>query len=71
MAGWQQDQSGQARSLIQVADVDRVVEPLRAEGTAGKPSGTFPKVTLGDDGAPALDGAPSGDAPTKTTREAS
>ncbi|WP_193104550.1 FKBP-type peptidyl-prolyl cis-trans isomerase [Brachybacterium sp. FME24] len=69
MAGWQQDQSGQARSLIQVADVDRIVSPLRAEGEPGSPSGTFPAVSLGDNGAPALDGAPEGEAPTATTRE--
>lgn len=69
MAGWQQDQSGQARSLIQVADIDRVVEPLRAEGEPGDPSGDFPAVTLGEDGAPALEGTPEGDPPAKTTRE--
>ena len=43
MAGWQQDQSGQARSLLQVADVDRVVEPLRAEGKAGRALGDIPE----------------------------
>lgn len=69
MAGWQQDQSGQARSLIQVADVDRVVSPLRAEGDPGKPSGTFPAVKLGEDGAPALEAAPEGEPPTSTVRE--
>ncbi|MDN5685431.1 MAG: FKBP-type peptidyl-prolyl cis-trans isomerase [Brachybacterium sp.] len=69
MAGWQQDQSGQARALIQVADIDRVVEPLRAEGEPGDPSGDFPAVTLGEDGAPALEGAPEGDPPSETTRE--
>ncbi|MGP5033738.1 FKBP-type peptidyl-prolyl cis-trans isomerase [Brachybacterium alimentarium] len=69
MAGWQTDQSGQARSLVQVGDVDRVVSTLRAKGDPGKPSGDFPEVTLDDDGAPAISGAPEGDAPTKTTRE--
>lgn len=69
MAGWQQGSSGSAVSLVQVADVDRVVSPLRAEGSAQKPSGTFPKVTLEKSGAPKLDGKPSGDAPTKTVRE--
>src|SRR5690606_36303204 len=52
MAGWQQDSSGQARSLLQVADVDRVVSPLRAEGTAGSPSGTYPEVSLDGNGVP-------------------
>lgn len=69
MAGWQTDQSGQARSLVQVGDVDRVVSTLRAKGDPGKPSGDFPEVTLDDDGAPAISGAPEGDSPTKTTRE--
>src|SRR5690625_5536775 len=32
MAGWQNDQSGQSLSLIQVGDIDRVVAPLHAEG---------------------------------------
>lgn len=69
MAGWQQDANGQARSLLQVGDVDRIVSPLRAEGKPGKPSGTFPKVTLGDNGAPAIDGPPKGEPPAKTARE--
>lgn len=69
MAGWQQDSSGQARSLLQVADVDRVVSPLRAEGEPGDPSGTYPEVTLGDDGAPAISGPGEGEAPTATVRE--
>ncbi|GAB4096131.1 FKBP-type peptidyl-prolyl cis-trans isomerase [Brachybacterium horti] len=69
MAGWQQDSSGNAVSLVQVGDVDRVVSPLRAEGAEQKPSGSYPKVTLGKDGAPAIDGPGSGDAPAKTVRE--
>jgi hypothetical protein len=69
MAGWQQDATGQARSLLQVADVDRVVSPLRAEGEAAEPSGTFPGVTLAEDGAPALDAPPEGEPPTATERE--
>ncbi|WP_157975674.1 FKBP-type peptidyl-prolyl cis-trans isomerase [Brachybacterium sp. YJGR34] len=69
MAGWQQDTGGQARSLLQVADVDRIVSPLRAEGAAGSPSGTYPSVTLAEDGSPTLDAAPEGDAPGSTVRE--
>lgn len=69
MAGWQTAQSGSAVSLIQVADIDRVVSPLRAEGEEQQVSGDFPAVTRGDDGAPTLEGTPEGDAPTETTRE--
>ena len=69
MAGWQQGNDGQAYALLQVADVDRVVSPLRAEGEPGSPSGTFPAVTLDEDGAPALDAPPEGEAPTATVRE--
>lgn len=69
MAGWQQDSTGQARSLLQVADVDRVITATRAEGEPGDPSGTFPSVTLAENGAPALDAAPEGEPPTSTTRE--
>lgn len=69
MAGWQQASDGQAYSLLQVADVDRVVSPLRAEGEPGSPSGDYPAVTLGDHGAPALEAAPEGEAPTSTVRE--
>lgn len=69
MAGWQQDQNGTSRSLIQVADVDRVVSPLRAEGEPQEPSGTFPAVTLGEDGAPELESAPEGEPPAQTVRE--
>lgn len=69
MAGWQQSSNGQAYSLLQVADVDRVVSPLRAEGEPGSPSGDYPAVTLGDDGAPSLEAAPEGEAPTSTVRE--
>ncbi|MDN5901384.1 MAG: FKBP-type peptidyl-prolyl cis-trans isomerase, partial [Brachybacterium sp.] len=69
MAGWQQSADGQAYSLLQVGDVDRVVSPLHAEGEPGSPSGTFPAVTLADNGAPALDAPPEGEAPTSTVRE--
>ncbi|MCT1775386.1 FKBP-type peptidyl-prolyl cis-trans isomerase [Brachybacterium sp. p3-SID957] len=69
MAGWQQSQTGQSMSLIQVGDIDRIVAPLRAEGKPQEPSGDFPAVNLGENGAPSLDGAPEGEPPTKTTRE--
>lgn len=69
MAGWQQGGDGQAYSLLQVADVDHVVSPLRAEGSAGAPSGTYPEVSLGDAGAPALAGPYEGEPPAKTVRE--
>lgn len=69
MAGWQQDSTGQARSLLQVADVDRVVSPLRAEGKTEAVSGDFPEVSLGDNGAPAISGKGQGEPPTTTTRE--
>ncbi|ASK64590.1 peptidylprolyl isomerase [Brachybacterium avium] len=69
MAGWQQSADGQAYSLLQVADVDRIVSPLRAEGEPAEPSGALPSVTLADDGAPALDAPPEGEAPTSTERE--
>ena len=69
MAGWQQDSSGQARSLLQVADVDRVVSPLRAEGTAGSPSGTYPEVSLDGNGVPSIAGPGEGEPPAKTVRE--
>ena len=69
MAGWQQDSSGQARSLLQVADVDRVVSPLRAEGTAGSPSGTYPEVSLDGNGVPSISGPGEGEPPAKTVRE--
>ncbi|WP_233190754.1 FKBP-type peptidyl-prolyl cis-trans isomerase [Brachybacterium sp. UMB0905] len=69
MAGWQQGGDGQRYALIQVADVQRVVSPLRAEGEPGEPSGDFPAVTLGEDGAPSLEGAPEGEPPAETVRE--
>ncbi|HJB09961.1 MAG TPA: FKBP-type peptidyl-prolyl cis-trans isomerase [Candidatus Brachybacterium merdavium] len=69
MAGWQNDQSGQSLSLIQVGDIDRVVAPLHAEGDPQEPSGDFPAVTLDESGAPSLDSAPEGEAPTATARE--
>ena len=69
MAGWQQSSDGQAYSLLQVGDVDRVVSPLRAEGEPAEPSGTFPTVTLAENGAPALDAPPEGEAPAATVRE--
>lgn len=69
MAGWQQGNDGQAYSLLQVADVDRVVSPLRAEGEPADPSGSFPTVTLAENGAPALDAPPEGEPPAQTTRE--
>ncbi|MGO3287729.1 MULTISPECIES: FKBP-type peptidyl-prolyl cis-trans isomerase [unclassified Brachybacterium] len=69
MAGWQQGRDGQAYSLLQVADVDRVVSPLRAEGTAGTPSGTYPSVRLDGNGAPSIDAPPEGEAPAETVRE--
>lgn len=69
MAGWQQDQSGQARALVQVADVARKIDPLRADGEPGDPSGDFPAVTLDENGAPKLDGKPEGDPPAETTLE--
>jgi peptidylprolyl isomerase len=69
MAGWQQSADGQSYSLLQVADVERVISPLRAEGEPGDPSGDYPEVTLGDDGAPSISGAGEGDAPSKTVRE--
>ncbi|GAA1487730.1 FKBP-type peptidyl-prolyl cis-trans isomerase [Brachybacterium sacelli] len=69
MAGWQTSQSGDNYSLVQVADIDRVVDPLRAEGESGDPSGDFPAVTLDDKGAPALQDTPQGDPPTETVRE--
>jgi len=49
--------------------VDRVVSPLRAKGEPGSPSGDYPEVTLGDDGAPALAGPLEGEGPSKTERE--
>nr|WP_214651022.1 FKBP-type peptidyl-prolyl cis-trans isomerase [Brachybacterium halotolerans] len=69
LAGWQQDASGSMISLIQVADIDRVVSPLRAKGKVQKTSGDLPAVKLGKDGAPSLEGKPEGDPPSKTTRE--
>ncbi|MGY5764566.1 FKBP-type peptidyl-prolyl cis-trans isomerase [Brachybacterium sp. DNPG3] len=69
MAGWQTDTSGTTYSLVQVADVDRVIPSLRAEGEAQEVSGDFPTVTLAEDGAPSLDSTPTGDAPTETVRE--
>lgn len=69
MAGWQQSAEGQAYSLLQVGDVQRVVSPLRAEGEPGEPSGDYPEVTLGDDGAPSISGPGEGDGPSKTVRE--
>lgn len=69
MAGWQQSSNGQAYSLLQVGDVDRVVSQLRAEGTAGTPSGAYPSVSLDGNGAPSLDSPPEGEAPTETVRE--
>lgn len=69
MAGWQQDASGTAVSLIQVSDILRKVEPLRAEGEEQEPSGDYPAVTLAEDGAPSLDSTPEGEAPTETVRE--
>lgn len=69
MAGWQQSSDGQAYSLLQVGDVDRVVSPLRAEGEPAEPSGTFPTVTLAENGAPTLDAPPEGEAPAATVRE--
>lgn len=69
MAGWQQSQTGQSISLIQVGDIDRIVQPLRAEGEPQEPSGSFPTVTLAENGAPSLDSAPEGEPPTETTRE--
>lgn len=68
MAGWQQSTSGQAYSLIQVADIDRII-PGRAEGEAVAPSGDFPAVTLAENGAPSLAAAPEGEPPTATTVE--
>ncbi|MGP5260129.1 FKBP-type peptidyl-prolyl cis-trans isomerase [Brachybacterium paraconglomeratum] len=69
MAGWQQGNDGQAYSLLQVGDVDRVVSPLRAEGEQGDPSGTYPDVTLDDSGAPSISGPGEGEPPAKTVRE--
>ena len=69
MAGWQQSTEGQAYSLLQVGDVERIVSPLRAEGEPGEPSGDYPEVTLGEDGAPEISGPGEGEAPTKTVRE--
>jgi len=69
MSGWQQDSNQQMVSLVQVADIDSVVSPLRAEGTAEAPSGTYPAVTLGDDGAPAISGPGEGEPPSATVRE--
>lgn len=66
MAGWQQDQTGQARALLQVADIDRVV-PLRAKGEPAAPAEGVPQVQLGDNGAPSLKAAPSGEPPQETT----
>ncbi|MDN6330501.1 MAG: FKBP-type peptidyl-prolyl cis-trans isomerase [Brachybacterium sp.] len=69
MAGWQQSADGQAYSLLQAADVDRIVSPLRAEGEPAEPSGTYPTVTLAENGAPSLDAPPEGEEPTETVRE--
>ncbi|MFC7458003.1 FKBP-type peptidyl-prolyl cis-trans isomerase [Brachybacterium sp. GCM10030267] len=69
MAGWQTTTSGQSYALIQASDIDRVVSPLRADGEAQEPSGTFPAVSLDENGAPSLESAPEGEAPTETVRE--
>lgn len=69
LAGWQQDSSGQMRSLLQVADIDRIVSPLRAEGEEQPASGSFPPVTRAENGAPALSSPPVGDPPAATQRE--
>lgn len=69
MAGWQQSQTGQSLSLIQVGDIDRKITTMRAEGEPQETSGRFPSVTLAENGAPSLDSAPEGEPPTETTRE--
>lgn len=70
MAGWQQYPSTQEMlSLIQVADIDRIVTATRAEGKAASPSGSYPEVTLGDDGAPSIAGPAQGDPPSTTVAE--
>ncbi|MFC0674282.1 FKBP-type peptidyl-prolyl cis-trans isomerase [Brachybacterium hainanense] len=69
MSGWQKDGSGAMVSLVQVADIDQVVSPLRAEGAAAAPSGTYPAVTLGEDGAPAISGPGEGEPPAATIVE--
>lgn len=70
LAGWQQDAaSGSMRSLIQVADIDRVLSATRAEGDEQQAPEGLPAVTLGDDGAPDIDGIPDADPPTETSSE--
>jgi peptidylprolyl isomerase len=69
MAGWQQDQSGQMLALVQVADIDRVIDPMRAEGEEQDPSGDFPTVTRADNGEPSLDANFEGDPPTEAVTE--
>lgn len=70
LAGWQQDATdGSMRSLIQVADIDRVVDPARAEGEEAPAPEGLPTVTLDDDGAPSIDDVPDGDPPDTTRRE--
>jgi peptidylprolyl isomerase len=69
MAGWQQNQStGQMQSLVQVADIDGIALD-RAEGKKAKPSGDWPTVKLGKNGAPSLSGKAKAKAPDKTVVE--
>jgi peptidylprolyl isomerase len=69
MAGWQQNSStGQMQSLVQVADIDGIALP-RAKGKKAKPSGDWPTVKLGKNGAPSLSGKAKADAPDKTVVE--
>lgn len=69
MSGWQQDANGQMVALVQVADIDQVVSPLRAEGEPAAPSGTYPAVTLAENGAPSISGPGEGEPPASTVRE--
>lgn len=68
MTGWQNDQTGQPRALLQVADIDHVVSPLRAEGARREPAGA-PVVEVDKSGKPSLKQKPEGKAPAKTERQ--
>lgn len=68
MTGWQNDQSGQPRALLQIADVDHRVFPLRAEGAKRQPADGVPVVELDKSGKPTLKKKPEGKPPTTTQR---
>ncbi len=68
MTGWQRDQAGQPRALVQVADILRKVQPLRAEGQKAEVPAHLPAVTLDDKGAPSIAGPWKGEIPASTER---